>query len=155
MWCVSRHSSGTYIIGHFNPSFRIIDLVAHTTYVHTYIIGHYNLSVKIIDLVSHTTYVVCVNFIYKSRHLKSTPNDRFFEKLFMAVLIYSQSFCLKSAARESSKKYFLYFVLILAWGSNPGFTSHKPTHYPLRRLRKVGTTNKETSHCHWVVKKLV
>ena len=31
-------------------------------YIHTYIIGHYNPSVRIIDLVSHTTYVVCVNF---------------------------------------------------------------------------------------------
>ena len=30
--------------------------------VHTYIIGHYNPSVRIIDLVSHTTYVVCLNF---------------------------------------------------------------------------------------------
>ena len=30
--------------------------------LHTYIIGHYNPSVRIIDLDSHTTYVVCVNF---------------------------------------------------------------------------------------------
>ena len=30
--------------------------------IHTYIIGLYNPSVRIIDLVSHTTYVVCVNF---------------------------------------------------------------------------------------------
>ena len=34
--------------------------------IHTYIIGHYNPSVRIIDLVSHTTYVVCVNFLYIS-----------------------------------------------------------------------------------------
>ena len=47
----------------------------------TYIIGHYNPSVRIIDLASYTTYVVCVIFIYKWRdtyNLKSTPNDRFF-----------------------------------------------------------------------------
>ena len=31
--------------------------------LHTYIIGHYNPSVRIINLVSHTIYVVCVNFI--------------------------------------------------------------------------------------------
>ena len=30
-----------------------------------YIIGHYNASVRVIDLVSHTTYDVCVNFIHK------------------------------------------------------------------------------------------
>ena len=34
---------------------------------HTYIIGHYNPSVRIIDLVSHTTYVMCVNFRHKCR----------------------------------------------------------------------------------------
>ena len=56
------------------------------TYIHTYIIGHYNPSARIIDLVSHTTYVVCVHFIHKWRDLNSTPNDRFFEKLFMAIL---------------------------------------------------------------------
>ena len=38
--------------------------------LHTYIIGHYNPSVRIIDLVSYTTYVVCVNFIYKWRDLQ-------------------------------------------------------------------------------------
>ena len=30
--------------------------------IRTYVIGHYNPSVKIIELVSHITYVVCVNF---------------------------------------------------------------------------------------------
>ena len=39
-------------------------------YIHTYIIGHYNPSVRIIDLVSHTTSVVCVNFIHKWRDLQ-------------------------------------------------------------------------------------
>ena len=39
-------------------------------YIHTYIIDHYNPSVRIIDLVSHTTYVVCVNFIHKWRDLQ-------------------------------------------------------------------------------------
>ena len=35
-----------------------------------YIIGHYNPSVRIIDLVSHNTYDVCVNFICKLRGLQ-------------------------------------------------------------------------------------
>ena len=35
----------------------------------TYIIGHYNSSVRIIDLVSHTTYDLGVNFIHKWRDL--------------------------------------------------------------------------------------
>ena len=44
--------------------------------------------------------------------LKWTPNDRFFEKLFMEILFTSQSFCQKSAERKLPKKYYLYFVLM-------------------------------------------
>ena len=40
------------------------------TSIHTYIIGHYNPSVRIIDLASHTTYVVCVHFMHKWRDLQ-------------------------------------------------------------------------------------
>ena len=90
--------------------------------IHTYITGHYNPSVRIIDLVSHNTYVVCVNFIHKWRgtySLKSTPNDRFFKKLFMAIFIYSHSICQKSAERISPKKYFSYYVLISGLGLEP------------------------------------
>ena len=36
-----------------------------------------------------------------------------------------------SVERKSPKKYFLYFVWRLAWGSNLGFTSNKPTNYLL------------------------
>ena len=87
-------------------------------YIHTYIIGHYNPSVRIVGLVSHTTYVVCVNFIHKRRDLqfKVDFEQQIFEKLFMAIFIYSQSFCQKSAERKSPKKYFLYFVLIFGLG---------------------------------------
>ena len=76
----------------------------------TYIIGHYNPSVRIIDLVFHTTYVVCVNFIHKWRDLqfKVDSKRQNFEKLSMAIFIYSQ----KSAERKSPKKYFSYFVLM-------------------------------------------
>ena len=35
------------------------------TYLLTYLIGHYNPSVRIIALVSHTTYVMCVNSMLK------------------------------------------------------------------------------------------
>ena len=83
------------------------------SYLHTYIIGHYNPSFRIIDLVSHTTYVVCVHYIYKWRgtnSLKSTLNNRFFEKFFHGGFIYALSFFQKSAERKLPKKYFSYFV---------------------------------------------
>ena len=39
------------------------NLFASHTYI-TYVIVHYNPSVRIIDVVPYTTYVVCVNFIH-------------------------------------------------------------------------------------------
>ena len=35
--------------------------------MHIYITGHYNPSDRVIDLVANTTYVVCGNFIHKGR----------------------------------------------------------------------------------------
>ena len=82
--------------------------------IHTYIIGHYNPSVRIIDLVSHTTYAVCVNFIHKWRDLefKVDSEQQIFWETLHGNFIYSQSFCQKSAERKSPKKYFSYFVLM-------------------------------------------
>ena len=79
-----------------------------------------------------TPLMLCVLVLYISGEtysLRSTLNDGFFEKLFMAVLIFSQSFCQKSAEKKSPQKCFLFWCLV--WGSNPGFTSNKPTHYLL------------------------
>ena len=67
-------------------------------------------------------FMLCALILYISGgpySLKSTPNDRFFGKLFMAIFIYSQSFCQKSAERNSSKRYFLYFVLMSGLGLEP------------------------------------
>ena len=47
------------------------DITRSPSNIHTYIIGHYNSSVWIIDLVSHLAYVVCVNFfIHKWQDLQ-------------------------------------------------------------------------------------
>ena len=98
-------------------------------YIHTYIIGHYNPLARIIDLVSHTTYVVCVNFIHKWRGLqfKVDSERQIFWGTFPGNYIYSQSFCQKSAERKWLKKNFSYLVLM----SGLGFSSHKPKHYLL------------------------
>ena len=54
--------------------------------------------------------------------LTSTPNDRFLRNFLMAVFIYSQSFCQKSAERKSPDKYFSYFNFWwLTWDTDPGF----------------------------------
>ena len=90
----------------------------HKEYIHAYIIGYYNPSVRIIDLVSHTTYVVCVNFIHKRRDLQFYSRLRatdFFLKLFMAIF-FTQRFCQKSDEWKAPKKYFSYFVLMSGLG---------------------------------------
>ena len=102
--------------------------------MHTYIIGHYNPSVRIIDLVSHTTYIVCVNFIHKwwDLQFKVDFERQIFWETFHCNFIYSQSFCQKSAERKSPKKYFFRISFwCLVWDLNPGFSSNKPTHYIL------------------------
>ena len=102
-------------------------------YIHTYIIGHYNPSAGIIDLVLYTTYVVCVNFIHKWRdlRLRSTPNNRFFEKLFMAILLTLRVFFKNLLKGNYRRNTFRILFWCLAWASNPVFSSNKPKHYLL------------------------
>ena len=87
--------------------------------LHTYIIGHYNPSVRIIDLVSHTTYVVLILYIIGGTYcLKSTPNDRFFEKLFHDRFYLLSEFLPEICWEEIAEEIL-------------GFSSNKPTHYLL------------------------
>ena len=44
--------------------------------------------------------------------LKSTSNDRFFEKLFMAIFIYSQRFCVKSPIKLNVISVHMYAIII-------------------------------------------
>ena len=101
----------------------------------TYIIGHYNPSVWIIDLVSHTTYVVCVNFIHKWRDLQfKVDSERHiiwetFHGNFYWLSEFLPEICWEEIAEEIL--FVFHFFLCLAWDSNPGFSSNKPTHYLL------------------------
>ena len=126
--------------------------------LHTYMIGRYNPSVRIIDLVSHTTSVVCVNFLYISGgtySLKSIPNDRF-EKLFMAILFTLRVFARNLLRGNRRRNTFCILFWCLAWDSNPGFSSNKPTHYlldhgdfqPFISLFESFKTTKEEIYMH-------
>ena len=54
-----------------------------------------------------------------------------FEKLFMAILFDLRVFA-RNLLRESSRRNtFCISFRCLVWGSNPNFTSNKPTHYLL------------------------
>ena len=97
----------------------------------TYIIGHYKPSVRIIDLVSHITYVVCVNFIHKRYSLKSAPNYRFFKKLFMASL-----FTLRVFVRNRRRTTFR-IVLISGLRLEPWDFVQQANTLPTRSLRLV------------------
>ena len=86
------------------------------TYIHTLLVITTQSglqSVRIMYLVSHTSYVVCVTFIHKwyRPSLKSTPNDRFFEKLFMAVFfnLLSEFFLPEICWEEIAEEIFFVF----------------------------------------------
>ena len=106
------------------------DLIASTyihTYIYIYIIGHFNPSVRIIDLVSHTTYVVCVSFIHKWRDLQLTvDSERQIFYLFI-LRVFARNLLRENRRRNTFRISFW----CLAWGSNSGFSSNKPTHYLL------------------------
>ena len=81
----------------------------------TYIIGHYNPSVRIIGLVSHTTYVCLYISGGGTYSLKSTPNDRFFGETFHGNFIYSQRAERGNRRRNNFRISFWW----LAWYSKP------------------------------------
>ena len=92
-----------------------------------------------IPYIHNLTHVVCVNFIHEWRDLQFNIDSerQIFEKHFHGRFIYSQSFCQKSAVRKSPEKNFFSHIsfLFLAWNTNPGFTSNKPTNYLLTLRR--------------------
>ena len=106
---------------------RIEKNIIHT---YTYIIGHYIPSVRIIDLVSHITCVVCVNFIHKCRDLQFEVDSerQIFWELFMAILFTLRIFARNPLRVNRRRNAFHISFWCLAWGSNPGFSSNKPTH---------------------------
>ena len=79
-------------------------------YLNTYIIGHYKPSVRIMTYLP-TPLTFYVLFLYSSDGTYSSkliPNERLFNKLFMAILFHSQSFCQKSSKGKSPKKYCVF-----------------------------------------------
>ena len=95
------------------------------------VIGHYNPSIRIIDLASQTTYVVCVNFIHKWRDLQFNVDSE--QQIFLRNFSWQFLFTFRVFARNLLRWHSLkeYFFIFYFDGLEPGFTSNKPTHYPL------------------------
>ena len=111
-------------------TFALSVIYVDNTYIHNWSLQPFR--IRIIDLVSHTTYVVCTHFIHKLRDLqsKSTPNDRFFEKIFMALslTLRVRVFARNLLRGNRQRNAFRILFWCLALDSNPGFSSNKPTH---------------------------
>ena len=103
----------------------------YITYIHTYIIGHYNPSIRIIDLVSHSTYVVCVNFIHKWRDLqfKVDFKRQIFWETFRDNFIFTFRVFARNLLRGNRRRNIM--RILFWWGSNPGLSSNKPRYYLL------------------------
>ena len=95
-------------------------------YIHIYI---HNCSLHIL-----TPLMLCVLILYisgRTYSLKSTPNDRFFEKLFTAILFTLRIFARNLMIGNRRRNTFRISFWCMAWKSNLGFSSNKPTHYLL------------------------
>ena len=98
----------------------------------SYVIGRYNPSVRIIDLVSRTTYIVCVSIytcVAESTILKSTPNDKFMRNFSWQFLFALKDFARNLLRGNHRRNSFCFLFWCLVFVSKPGFTSNKPTHY--------------------------
>ena len=78
--------------------------------------------------------MLCVLILYISGRTyssKSTPNDRFLEKLFMAILFILRVFARNLLTRNLRRNTFCILFVCLVSSSNPGFISNRPTLYLL------------------------
>ena len=87
----------------------------------TYIIGHNNPSVRILDLVSATTNVACVNFIHKGRDLqfKVDSERQNFQKLIMATLFTIRVLARNLLRRNRQRNTFCILFLMSGLGLEP------------------------------------
>ena len=100
-------------------------------YIRTYIHNH---SVRISDLVSHATDVVRVNFIHKWRYQQfkvDCERQIFWESFSWQLYLPSEFFARNLLRANRRRNNFRILFWCLAWGSTPGFSSNKPTHYLL------------------------
>ena len=103
-------------------NFSIFGKKSEMRIINTYIIGYYNTSVRITDLVSYITYVVCANFIHKWRDLQIkvySERQIFWETFhcsFYLLLEFLPEICWEEIAE---KILFLYFILISGLGLEP------------------------------------
>ena len=129
-----------YIIGHYSyHSVRIIDIVPvlvqvrycwqFATYIHNWSLQSFRQDYW----PSFSHHLCCVLILYISDgtySLKSIPNDKFFEKLFMAILFTLKVFATNLLRVNRRRNTFCILFWCLAW-TWAGFSSNKPTHYLL------------------------
>ena len=100
-------------------------------YMQTYIIAHYNPSVRIIDL----PLMLCVFIVYISggdlQFNVDSEQQIFWETCHGNFILRLRVFAGNPPRGNRRRIPFCILFWCLAWGSNPFFTSNKPTHYLL------------------------
>ena len=76
-------------------------------------------------------YVLILYISGGTDNLKTTSYDRFFKKLFMAILFTLRVLARNLLRANRRRNTFCILLWCLAWGANPGFTSDKMSHYLL------------------------
>ena len=115
-----------------------------TSINHRYIIGHNNPSVRIMDLVSQTTYVVYVG----SLHFNVDSEQQIYLKNFSWQIHLVSEFLPEICWEEIADEIFFHISFwCLTWDTNLGFTSNKPIHY---LLDHGDLENHVNQGFHWV-----
>ena len=130
--------------------FKLFSVYKFHQYI--YIIGHYNPSVRIINLVSHITYDVCVNFIHKWGDLQfkfDSERQIFWENFHGNFCLLSESLPIIFWEEIAEEIFFVFFFFMSGLGANPGISSNKPIH---RLLDHGDFTNTITKMVDWSVK---
>ena len=73
--------------------------------------------------------ILYIIYTWRTYSLKSTLNDRFFVNLFISILFALRVLVGNLLRENRQRNSFRILFWCLAWGSNPGFSSNKPTHY--------------------------
>ena len=93
--------------------------------------------------------MLCVLILYVSGgfySLKSTPNDRFFEALIMAILFTLRFFARNLLIGNRWRNTFCVLFWYLAWGSNSGITFNNISFWCLAWGLITGLTHNKATH---------
>ena len=119
------------------------------TYIHNWSLQHFSQDNWTQFLTPPMLYVLILYISGGTNSLKATPNYRFFKKLFMAILFYSQSFCQKSAEKIAEE--ILFVFRFDAWPTTRTLGFHLISQYTTYLLDHGGPSRTLYNLIYWPI----